>query len=86
MKLRTKISIALIITSAIFSILQVFLFYISYLNQFDTANKILKDKNDFIVQKFNNYIRTSSEIVDYFISHISHNENTIDKEHILLMF
>jgi len=86
LKLRTKISIALIITSAIFSILQVFLFYISYLNQFDTANKILKDKNDFIVQKFNNYIRTSSEIVDYFITHISRNENTIDKEHIMSMF
>ena len=86
MKLRTKISIALIITSAIFSIFQVILFYISYLDQFDTAKKILKDKNDFITEKFNNYIRTSSEIVDYFIAHISRNENTIDKEHIMSMF
>ncbi|HQF34031.1 MAG TPA: hypothetical protein PLM73_10050, partial [Petrotogaceae bacterium] len=66
MRLRTKISIALIITSAIFSISQVILFYISYLNQFDTATKILKDKNEFIIEKFNTYIRTSSEIVDYF--------------------
>jgi len=86
MRLRTKISIALIITSAIFSIFQVILFYISYLDQFDTAKKILKDKNDFITEKFNNYIRTSSEIVDYFIAHISRNENTIDKEHIMSMF
>ena len=89
MRLRTKISIALIITSAIFSILQVFLFYISYLNQFDTANKILKDKNDFIIEKFNTYIRTSSEIVDYFIFHVLKDEETkniIDKEHILSMF
>ena len=86
MRLRTKISIALIITSAIFSIFQVILFYISYLDQFDTAKKILKDKNDFITEKFNNYIRTSSEIVDYFITHISRNENTIDKEHIMSMF
>jgi len=77
MRLRTKISIALIITSAIFSIFQVILFYISYLDQFDTAKKILKDKNDFITEKFNNYIRTSSEIVDYFIAHISRNENTL---------